>query len=91
MKIKQVKIENCFPFNKFELKKNGYKFIADVYPDGGGWFEMTKGKEQLQCRENGTIDDWISDISNQIKELIELQDFLLKVKYEQNRFLKTNR
>ena len=68
-----------FRHNKFTDKNGPYKLIADIYEDDAGYYEMCRGKNQLYCREDGDIKDWLVDIQNELHELTLLRDFLLEV------------
>ena len=53
MKIKKIKKPKCFPFIRFEKRVDKYKFKAEIYEDGGGWYEGREDRVgQFSCRED---------------------------------------
>jgi len=68
---------------QFTESESGYKFLADIYEGGSGWYEMTKRGNQLYCREDATLEDWIGDVETKLSELAKLRNFLKEVRYQQ--------
>jgi len=71
------------PYVRIKDSKGGhYFFKAEIFDDGGGFYEMKTRKNQLHCREDGNIDDWIEDVGEALDYLNLLKDFLEDAKYE---------
>jgi hypothetical protein len=82
MKIKHIKIQKNFPFKRFTDSKGGLRFKAEIYEDGGGWYQLKDRYSTIECREDAKIEHWIDDLDNKIAELDRLRDFLKDVHYE---------
>ena len=77
MKITKHK-KHGFELTKLKDKTGPFYFNAEVFEDDSGFYEMKTRRGQLYCVENGTIDDWVDDVNDELTRLGLLRDFLVK-------------
>jgi len=78
----QIKIQKKYghPFSVYSDKFQKFRRTAKIFCDGSGEFKISKYGWSSK-REDGNLEDWISELQSEIDNLNVVCDFLKDIKH----------